>query len=26
MKNHKFWAIAAAVCMAMALYTGYKHA
>lgn len=25
MKQHRFWAWAAVVCMAMALYTGYKH-
>ena len=25
MKQHKFWAIAATICMVMALYTGYKH-
>ena len=25
MKRHKFWAIATVVCMALTLYTGYKH-
>ncbi len=25
MKNHKFWAWAAVICMVMAFYTGYKH-
>ncbi|WP_350454845.1 DUF6219 family protein [Slackia heliotrinireducens] len=25
MKNHKYWAIAACICMFMAMYTGYKH-
>ena len=25
MKNHKFWAWAAVICMIMTFYTGYKH-
>ena len=25
MKRHKFWAIATVICMALAMYTGYKH-
>jgi hypothetical protein len=25
MKNHKFWAWAALVCMIMVFYTGYEH-
>ena len=25
MKKHKFWAWAAIICMAMSVYTGYKH-
>ncbi len=25
MKNHKFWAWAAVICMVMTFYTGYKH-
>ncbi|MDE7312228.1 MAG: hypothetical protein K2N87_11530 [Eubacterium sp.] len=25
MKKHRFWAWAAVICMAMAIYTGYKH-
>ncbi|MFQ7290361.1 MAG: DUF6219 family protein [Lacrimispora saccharolytica] len=25
MKQHRFWAWAAVVCMAMVFYTGYKH-
>ncbi|WP_275443517.1 DUF6219 family protein [Petralouisia muris] len=25
MKNHRFWAWAAVICMVMAIYTGYKH-
>ncbi len=25
MKCHKFWAIATVICMALTMYTGYKH-
>lgn len=25
MKKHKFWAWAAIICMAMSVYTGYRH-
>ena len=25
MKRHKFWAIATVICMALTMYTGYKH-
>ncbi|MDE7059839.1 MAG: hypothetical protein K2P03_14260 [Lachnospiraceae bacterium] len=25
MKNHKFWAWAAVICMIITFYTGYKH-
>ena len=24
-KSHKYWALAAAFCMLMAIYTGYQH-